>query len=143
MVTRSGYVTVYAPVTASFGATPTSGKPPLTVVFANQSSGDYTSVLWFFGDGITSTLQSPSHTYLISGSYTVSLTATGPGGTNAITRPNFITVGDSPSTYRLMLPIITKNTGGSGNSNVNRERSSLWRTIGEAFADILMNGTTG
>ena len=35
---------------------------------------------WDFGDTNTSTLQNPSHTYTSAGNYTVSLTATGPGG---------------------------------------------------------------
>ncbi len=38
------------------------------------------SFVWDFGDGETSTDASPSHTYAMSGTYTVKVTATGPGG---------------------------------------------------------------
>ncbi len=34
--------------------------------------------MWDFGDGLTSTLQSPDHTYRIPGIYTITLTTTGP-----------------------------------------------------------------
>jgi len=37
----------------------------------------------------------PTHTYTTTGVYTVSLTATGPGGSDTLTRPNYITVTSS------------------------------------------------
>jgi PKD repeat protein len=42
---------------------------------------DATSFAWDFDDGNTSTEQNPVHTYEQSGSYAVTLTVTGPGGT--------------------------------------------------------------
>ena len=50
-----------------------------TVVFTNTTTGA-TSYSWNFGDGNTSTLQSPSHTYLTYGTFPVTMTATSPGG---------------------------------------------------------------
>jgi PKD repeat protein len=44
------------------------------VSFTNQSSGNYTSLSWNFGDGGSSTLPNPDHTYTATGSYTVTLT---------------------------------------------------------------------
>lgn len=83
-ITRSSFITVSPmPAVAVFSGTPLSGYAPLTVAFTNNSSGDYTDVLWSFGDGLTSTAVSPSHTYLQAGSYPVSLTVSGPGGTDA------------------------------------------------------------
>lgn len=64
-----------------YGATPTSGCPPLTVSFTNGTL-DATAYLWEFGDGMKSQEQTPTHTYLTPGTYTVKLTATGPGGTS-------------------------------------------------------------
>lgn len=43
--------------------------------------------LWNFGDGTTSTLQNPSHTYATPGNYTVSLTVTNTCGSDTQTRP--------------------------------------------------------
>jgi alpha-tubulin suppressor-like RCC1 family protein len=48
---------------ASFTAEPVSGFVPLQVNFTNTSSGPYTSLLWDFGDGVTSTLSNPTHIY--------------------------------------------------------------------------------
>src|SRR4029453_13729608 len=73
-------VVAAAPV-ANFTMTPASGSAPLNVTFTNTPTGSVTSWLWDFGDNTTSTAQSPSHTYSAPGSYTVKLTATGPGGT--------------------------------------------------------------
>lgn len=52
--------------------TPTLGA---TSVFTDQSIGA-TSWLWHFGDGSTSTLQNPTHTYANPGVYVVTLTIT-------------------------------------------------------------------
>jgi PKD repeat protein len=44
--------------------------------FWNQSTGNIFSYFWSFGDGSTSALQNPSHTYSAAGSYNVCLTIT-------------------------------------------------------------------
>jgi PKD repeat protein len=63
------------------------------VSFTDQSSGDVTSWDWDFGDGGTSTQQNPSHEYTSAGDYTVSLTATGPCGSDIETKTDYIQVG--------------------------------------------------
>ncbi len=45
-----------------------------------------TSFLWDFGDGVTSTIESPSHTYSKNGSYVIELTAKNSGGNDSKTR---------------------------------------------------------
>ncbi len=50
------------------------------VVTLTNSSQNATSYLWAFGDGITSTLVNPVHTYSTVGTYTVTLQATGECG---------------------------------------------------------------
>ncbi|MCP3917374.1 MAG: PKD domain-containing protein, partial [bacterium] len=91
--TKIDYITANAatPV-AEFSANPTSGLAPLAVTFSDLSSGEVASRSWNFGDGGTSTMQSPSHTYVADGDYTVSLTVTGPGGTDTETKLDYITV---------------------------------------------------
>ena len=78
--------------TADFTADPTSGCAPLTVNFSDASSGEITDWSWDFGDGTTSTEQNPTHTYNNPGNYTVSLTVTGPGGSDTETKTDYITV---------------------------------------------------
>jgi PKD repeat protein len=88
---RTGYITVtnIAPV-ADFGGSPTIGPVGMTVSFNDASTGVVTTRLWDFGDGQTSTLTNPTHTYATHGDFTVSLTATNDGGSNTKTRTNFV-----------------------------------------------------
>jgi PKD repeat protein len=90
--TKDSYITVYTSSQADFTAAPTEGIAPLEVVFTNLSSGDFSTSLWDFGDGITSTQGSPAHTYTMAGVYTVSLTESGLGGTDTETKDSYITV---------------------------------------------------
>ena len=50
------------------------------VTFTDASTNTPASWLWDFGDGDTSTLQNPAHTYDDDGDYTVTLVATNAGG---------------------------------------------------------------
>jgi len=74
-----------------FTGEPTSGVAPLSVTFTNRYTGA-ASYTWDFGDGNSATNDNPVHTYTNAGSYSVTLTATGAGGTNALTRTDYIVV---------------------------------------------------
>jgi PKD repeat protein len=89
---RTDYITVTNPPTAGFVGAPTSGSVPLTVLFSDQSSGA-TRWSWNFGDGGTSALRNPAHTYTMPGVFAVSLTATNGCTSNTSTRTGYITVG--------------------------------------------------
>ena len=78
--------------TADFSATPTSGTPPLSVVFTDLSTGTVTSWAWDFGDGNTSTSQNPTHVYSAVGTYTVTLTVTNAIGSDSETKTAFVGV---------------------------------------------------
>jgi len=93
-LTRTNYITVTSaiPPNASFTGSPTSGVAPLTVTFTDVSTNSPTSWAWTFGDGGTSTLKNPSHTYTTAGAYTVSLTVTNSGGRSTASMTNYITV---------------------------------------------------
>ena len=80
------------PPSASFSFDVNSGSAPLRVNFNNVFDGPITSTEWDFGDGTTSTDQSPSHRYTLAGTYTVQLTVSGPGGTDNIQMADLITV---------------------------------------------------
>jgi len=79
---------------ADFAAAPQSGLPPLSVSFTNASTGDYTTSLWRFGDGVTSTLESPTHVYTAAGVYTVSLRINGAMGEDTTATPSCVTVNE-------------------------------------------------
>ena len=80
------------PPAADFTASATTGTPPLTVSFTDLSAGNPTSWHWEFGDGGTSDVQNPVHSYESVGAYTVSLTVTSTLGTATVTRPGYISV---------------------------------------------------
>jgi hypothetical protein len=101
------WVEVPAPV-ASFTGSPTSGFAPLSVVFTNTSTGYYTSSLWDFGDGQTSTLRNPSHIYEAAGTFTVTLTVSGSGGMDTLTRLNYVTA-YAEEQNTVYLPLILRN----------------------------------
>lgn len=94
--TKTGFIQVYASgeITANFFATPPSGDVPLQVWFTDtsMSTSGITSWSWVFGDGGTSTEQFPNYIYNAAGTYTVSLTVSGPDGSDAKTVVDCITV---------------------------------------------------
>lgn len=94
----------FQPPAADFTADPLVGDPPLTVSFRDLSYGKISSWLWSFGDGSTSTLQNPVHTYFVPNTYTVSLLVTNPYGSNRKTSENFITIGSPPMAKFLAEP---------------------------------------
>jgi len=68
-----------APPVASFTFT----KSGLQVNFINTSTGGpFSSILWNFGDTMTSSQSNPVHTYALPGLYTVTLTVTNGGGSS-------------------------------------------------------------
>jgi len=80
------------PPVANFTANQTAGPAPLTVQFTDLSIGNPTYWLWIFGDGITSTVQHPVHTYSVPGNYSVVFTAINPGGGDQLRISDYISV---------------------------------------------------
>ena len=79
--TKAAFITVQGAPTADFSASVTSGPAPLVVNFTDNSTagigapgtGNIVSYDWDFGDGSSSSLQNPSHTYASTGVYDVTL----------------------------------------------------------------------
>jgi PKD repeat protein/putative lipoic acid-binding regulatory protein len=82
-----------APV-SNFTATPTSGLQPLEVVFTSTATGTIASYAWNVDadTDIEGTAATFTHTYTDAGTYGVTLTVTGPGGSNPKTVADMITV---------------------------------------------------
>jgi PKD repeat protein len=87
-------------VDANFHADVLNGCPPHPVNFTHPGGGLY-QYLWNFGDGSTSNLQNPSHTYVNPGSYTVSLNVTDRSGcSDSYTLPNQIQVNNGVNNFQ-------------------------------------------
>lgn len=84
-------------LTANFASNVTEGCENLTVQFTDLSVGTPVAWTWSFGDGETSDLQSPEHTYTEPGVYTVSLLVEDADSeTNEAIFTDYITVLDRP-----------------------------------------------
>jgi len=90
--------TTTAALTADFTASKTGGDYPLIVSFTPATTGTVTGYTWDFGDTSIppATSQYPTVTYSNPGTYSVSLTVTGPSGSVTKTKSNFITVTAPP-----------------------------------------------
>ena len=96
-VVASGFVMNWTCVTPSTPPVPafianTTSSCTGTISFTDQSSNTPNQWLWKFGDGTTSTLQNPTHTYTANGTYTVKLRAYNTFGNDSITKTNYVTI---------------------------------------------------
>ncbi|HEX5024640.1 MAG TPA: PKD domain-containing protein, partial [Agriterribacter sp.] len=75
-IVKSQFITVYPNPVVDFSASDTSGCFPMPVQFSDQSvsqTGTIINYSWDFGDGDTSSLPNPPHTYISSGDFSVTL----------------------------------------------------------------------
>ncbi len=87
------------PAAAFASSNAISCTAPLTVNFTNSSTGSV-SYNWNFGDGGTSTVTSPAHTYTAGGIYNVQLIATGtctPNSKDTMVMTALVTVNGPPA----------------------------------------------
>ena len=128
VLNKAGYIVVAAPLAtapvANFTADKASGTAPLSVNFSSASTGTITSYAWIFGDGTTSSLQNPTHSYAAAGIYNVSLTVSGSGGSNTMTKSGFVTATVAPS---LTSEIIVDNLA-AGSQDAMRSFTGTWCT---------------
>lgn len=91
------YITVFTKPLVQFTANNTTICQGGSIQFQNQASA-FDSCLWDFGDGVTSTLINPAHTYSAAGQFSVTLIAykAGSGCTTNLVKPNFISVTAQP-----------------------------------------------
>lgn len=99
-----------APPDANFTSNVTSGPKPLTVSFTDRSTGNPAVWNWDFGDGATSVVQNPVHTYnsahlipLPVENYYVKLTVSNAKGTSSKT--DLITILPSDASIPPVLPV--------------------------------------
>jgi PKD repeat protein len=64
------------------------------VAFTDESTGMIDTGLWQFGDGASSDQQHPSREYTLTGTHTVTLTVSGPGGIDTEVKAGYISVSE-------------------------------------------------
>ncbi|MEE2884008.1 MAG: PKD domain-containing protein [Planctomycetota bacterium] len=98
----SWYAHTTPPPVADFTVTTKDdGIADHTIIYEDHSVGLVENYLWDFGDGDTSTTLVGEHTYLEPGSYTITLTVSGPGGSDTMELPNPITVDTPENAFEL------------------------------------------
>lgn len=100
---QSMTVMIYEPPVAEFASDKRIAEPYETIQFSDLSSGDIESREWDFGDGNTSTETEPGHSYSEIGSYTVSLTLSGPAGSDTVVHEEYIHVLETVYDYNARL----------------------------------------
>jgi PKD repeat protein len=90
---KTDYIEVTAlPPVAEFEATPLTGNAPLFVQFNSLSTGEINSWIWDLAPGNTASGETVFFTYDSPGLYTITLTVTGPGGSDVMTKTDYIEV---------------------------------------------------
>ena len=163
-LSRASYITTtFPPPETAFSASPLTGTIPLTVTFANSTVGQVYDYLWDFGDGQTSTLLDPTHVYTTTGTFTVSLSANGPGGSDTLARSNYITTTFPPpetafsaspvsGTIPLTVTFTNASTGevtdylwdfGDGQSSILVHPTHVYTTTGAYTVSLTADGPGG
>lgn len=97
----TAFITVYAAPSIAFSTDTTDACGTKTVTFSNTTNPNAAGAVtyqWDFGDGDSSTVMSPTHTYNTAGTFTVTLVVTNSNGcTNTLTKTNYITVKAAPT----------------------------------------------
>lgn len=140
-LTKLNYITTSTGVHAGFTySAPTSCSVPQTINFTNTSTG--TGILnysWNFGDGTNSTLQNPSHTYTINGSYNVQLiVANATGCSDTLLMQNIINLGVNNPDFNLPATGCVKEAIKLTNLSTPVPNSVVW-TFGDGTTSTQIN----
>jgi len=79
VTTKPSYIRIASPHASYNLSDSVATCPPLFVTFTNTSA-NYSSILWQFGDGTSTNSDNPSHFYSTPGTYHAKLIITSPGG---------------------------------------------------------------
>jgi len=138
------------PPVANFVADQTTVLVGTTVNFTDLSTNGPSSWAWTFAGGTpgTSTTQNPSITYNTAGTYTVTLVATNPAGSDTETKTGYIIVNaiTSPPVTNFVADQTTISVGGSVNFtdlSTNAPTSWAWTFAGGTPGTSTVQNPTG
>src|SRR5205823_5374009 len=123
--------------------TPLIGLTPVKVTFTDTSTGYITNRLWNFGDGTSTNTSALTvmHTFTTGGNKTISLTVSGPTGSNTSTRNNYIVATDQLVITAINVSganVLISFTSQAGNYYRVEYKDSLTATVWRTAADFLL-----
>lgn len=141
VLTRQSYIKIAGGVKADFtNSQPTTCKPPFKISFANTSTGPG-ALTWFwdFGDGQTSALQNPVHTYTSTGNYIITLAATSSGGcSDTLRKTNALNIQNINTKFTAPDSICTNSNINFLNTSTPQPVSSVWN-FGDGTSSTIIN----
>ena len=162
------YIEVLGKPDVKFGANDTTGCFPLPVKFFDSSSAINSTVnnwLWDFGDGFTSPLQNPAHTYSAAGNFNVTLQVKNTSGCKAtLSKTPFIQIStgviakftnNTPNTCTAPVTInfLNQSTGtgtlsyfwlfGDNSSSTDINPAHQYNTTGSYTVSLIVTNSSG
>jgi len=137
-----------SPLSVSISASPSSGNAPLSTSFASIVSGGtapYT-YSWSFGDGTSSTSESPAHTYQNAGTYLAQLKVTDSTGATATASYSVAANDLSTSTtsyYTTTQTTVTTSTGVTTVTSGSSTFTSTYTTEYTTAQCLILNAVNG
>jgi PKD repeat protein len=143
--------TPVSPPTADFMGNPRAGTLPLTVIFLDTSRGTTSSWSWDFGDGETSSMQSPVHMYTSPGRFTVNLSACNDAGCSWVSKSSYIYAiatgtpapNETPRYYIRIGEETTGKTLASGETQTTGESTGMGGSTGSSTSGSGSAGSSG
>lgn len=139
-LTRSRFININTGVNAGFTFQQTNScTVPALINFTNTSTGTGSlQYKWLFGDGTTSTLQNPQHTYTAAGNYTVSLIVTNSNNcSDTMTVINAISAGAVAANFTSPAAVCKGSTVAFSNTSLPAPVSSYWSFGDGTFSNEL------
>jgi len=139
---------VNAPLSVNFISGACNNGTTTTVNFTSTATGGVTpyTFLWNFGDGNTSTLQNPTHTYNNPGPYTANLTVTGAENTQGSNSHTLIFPSQLAATTSQTNVTISGGSNGTATINVSGGSPAYtynWSTVPSQTTATATNLSTG
>lgn len=103
-----------SPPQAGFSTSTSAPISGQSVQFTDTSTGDPTSWVWHFGDGATSSLRNPAHTFQQYGTYTVTLAASNGAGAGTASRAFSVAASGSTLAYAVVDTGLTASYSDTG-----------------------------
>jgi subtilisin family serine protease len=133
-------------VTPAPDASFTSSCTGLSCTFTSTSTGSVSDYTWAFGDLTTGTGSTASHAYASGGAYDVTLTVTGPGGSDSVTQQVTVTAPASggftltASGYKtkgVQHTALSWSGAGAGTIDIYRDGVDVGDSTGSSFDDSI------